>query len=95
MHDVIYGHVVGRNECNTQPTTNCTAPNGFCEVAEKVEERQDSEWLHSKWTINPQPCGGTDIYIIVSYSCMEILKLSGKFYYCHCVHNRSGNVDKH
>ena len=82
VHDVMYGRVVGRNECGTQPTTNCTAPNGFCEVAERAEGRKNSEWLHLSSTINPPPCGGTGIYIIINYSCMEELTLSGKVFVC-------------
>ena len=78
VHDVIYGHVVGRNECNTRPTSNCTAPNGFCAVAEKAEGRQDSEYLNLTSTISPAPCGGRDIYIIVDYSCVKSPQLSGK-----------------
>ena len=78
VHDVIYGHVVGRNECNTQPTSNCTATNGFCEVAEKTEGRR-GEWLHPTQTINPPPCGGTGIYIIIDYSCLkDDITLPGK-----------------
>ena len=76
VDDVIYGHVVGRNECNTQPTTNCTASNGFCEVAELTEGRQASYWLHAREVINPPPCGGTDVYIILTYSCVTTLTLS-------------------
>ena len=82
VHDVIYGHVVGRNVCGTQPTTNCTAPNGFCEVAERAEGRTSSQWLYLSSTINPPPCGGTGIYIIINYSCMEKLTLSGKVFVC-------------
>ena len=83
VHDVIYGLVVGRNECGTQPTTNCTAPNGFCEVAERAEGGTSSQYLHLSSTINPPPCGGIDqIYIIINYSCMKELTLSGKVFVC-------------
>lgn len=78
VHDVIYGHVVGRNECNTKPTSNCNATNGFCEVAEKTEGRRVGNWLHSTETIKPPPCGGTGIYIIIDYSCLKDITLSGK-----------------
>ena len=80
VHDVIYGHVVGRNECGTQPTTNCTASNGFCEVAERAEGGISSQWLQPSKTITPPPCEGTDIYIIINYSCMKELTLSGKVF---------------
>ena len=83
VHDVMYGHVVGRNECGTQPTTNCTAPNGFCEVAERAEGRKSSQYLHLSSTISPTPCGGIhQIYIIINYSCMKELTLSGKVFVC-------------
>ncbi len=83
VYDVIYGHVVGRNECDTQPKTNCTAPNGFCEVAERAEGRTSSRYLHLSSTISPAPCGGIDqIYIIINYSCMKELTLSGKVFVC-------------
>ena len=78
VHDVIYGHVVGRNECNTRPASNCTASNGFCEVAELTEGRQTSYWLDARRVIYPPPCGGTNIYIILTYSCVETLTLSGE-----------------
>ena len=78
VHDVIYGRVVGRNECNTKPTSNCTATTGFCDVAEKIEGREDL-WLSlSDDKLNPSPCGGTGIYIIIDYSCLKDITLSGK-----------------
>ena len=83
VHDVIYGHVVGRNECNTKPKSDCIATNGFCEVAEKTEGRNISNWLRANETINPPPCVGTGIYIIIEYSCLKDVTLSGKcFFIC-------------
>ncbi|XP_028402504.1 receptor-type tyrosine-protein phosphatase F-like [Dendronephthya gigantea] len=78
VHDVIYGHVVGRNECNTHPQTNCTAPDGFCAVGEKIEGKSWPGGLNPSTTIRPPPCGGSGIYIIVNYSCKEKTTLSGE-----------------
>ena len=72
--------MVGRDECNTQPKTNCTAPNGFCEVAEISEGRRSSQWIYTTSAINPPPCGGIGIYIIINYSCLKALTLSGKVF---------------
>ena len=71
MIDVIYGRVVGRNECGTNPKTNCTTP-AVCEISKESNGYYSTSYLYPNDpnSLNiKDPCNRKNKYIIVKYSC--------------------------
>ena len=71
MIDVIYGRVVGRNECGTNPKTNCTTP-AVCEISKESNGYSSTSYLYPNDpnSLNiKDPCNRKNKYIIVKYSC--------------------------
>lgn len=71
MIDVIYGRVVGRNECGTNPKTNCTTP-AVCEISKESNGYYSTSYLYPNDpnSLNiKDPCNRKKKYIIVKYSC--------------------------